>query len=202
MGVPIVGEGSPCERCTDFGILCIPQNLLLSDLPELLNFAKFFFFSHATSCALCAKAKATCKPFDAERARAKAKAETARRSKARKAKQQTDAEWKVEVLRELDSLGELWGLRKDVRRIAVALEKLAGIEVQDSNEELLSWPESEGEVTEVQGSREKGKQREEMLDGEDKEEETGRQEEGDEMEGVEEGGGSFSPVTFSVGTGV
>jgi len=106
------------------------------------------------------------------------------------------------VSRKLDGLGELQGLRKDVRRIAVALEKLAGIEVQDSNEELLSWPESEGEVTEVQGSREKGKQREEMLDGEDKEEGTGRQEEDDEMEGVEEGGGSFSPVVFSVGTGV
>jgi len=27
MGVPIVGGGSPCERCADFGILCIPQNL-------------------------------------------------------------------------------------------------------------------------------------------------------------------------------
>ena len=27
MGVSIVGGGSPCERCTDFGILCIPQNL-------------------------------------------------------------------------------------------------------------------------------------------------------------------------------
>jgi len=28
MGVPIVGGGSPCERCADFGILCIPQTLL------------------------------------------------------------------------------------------------------------------------------------------------------------------------------
>jgi len=27
MGVPTVGGGSPCERCADFGILCIPQNL-------------------------------------------------------------------------------------------------------------------------------------------------------------------------------
>jgi len=58
----------------------------------------FFFFllisfcSHVTSCAPCAKAKAACKPFDADRARAKAKAETARRSNARKAKQQTDTE--------------------------------------------------------------------------------------------------------------
>jgi len=27
MGVPIVGRGSLCERCADFRILCIPQNL-------------------------------------------------------------------------------------------------------------------------------------------------------------------------------
>jgi len=116
----------------------------------------------------------------------KVKAEMARRLKARRAKQQTDAEWKAEVLRKLDGLGKLQGLRKDVHRIAVALEKLAGIEVQDSDEELLSWPESEGEVTEVQGGKEKKNQREERLDGEDKEEETERQKEYNKMEGVEE----------------
>jgi len=27
MGASVVGGGSPCERCADFGILCIPQNL-------------------------------------------------------------------------------------------------------------------------------------------------------------------------------
>ena len=84
----------------------------------------------------------------------------------------------------------------------MALEKLAGIEGQDSNEELLSWLESEGELTEVQGDKEKRKQREERLDGEDEEKEMGRQEEDNEIEGVEEGGGSFFPVTYSVGTGV
>ena len=67
-----------------------------------------------------------------------------------------DVEWKAEVLRKLDSLDKLQGLRKDVRRVVVALEKLAGIKSQDSDEELLSWPESEGEVTEVQGGKEKG----------------------------------------------
>jgi len=117
----------------------------------------------------------------------------------RKAKQQTDAEWKAEVLRKLDGLGELRDLRKDVRRIAVALEKLAGIEVQDSDEDLLSWPESKGEVTEVQRGKEKGKQRE-MLDGEDKEEETEREEENNKMEGVEEGSSRLSPVAYSVST--
>jgi len=125
----------------------------------------------------------------------------ARRSKARKAKQQTDAEWKTEVLRKLDGLGELWGLRKDMQRIAVALEKLAGIEGQDSNEELLSWPEFEGENTEVQGGKKKGKQREKRLDGEDEEKEMGRQEEDNEMKSMEEGNGSFSLVAYSVGTG-
>jgi len=103
-------------------------------------------------------------------------------------------------LRKLDSLGELQGLRKDVRRIAMALEKLAGIEGQDPDEELLSWPESEGEVTEVQGVKEKGKQREERSDGEDKKERTERQEADNRMEGVEEGSSRCSPVAYSVGT--
>jgi len=124
----------------------------------------------------------------------------ARRSKVRKAKQQTDAEWKAEVLRKLDGLGKLRGLRKDVRRITVALEKLAGIEGQDSDEELLSRPESEREITEVQRDKEKRKQREERLDREDEEKEIGRQEEVNEMEDVEEGDGSFSLVAYSVGT--
>ena len=103
-------------------------------------------------------------------------------------------------MRKLDSLGELQGLRKDVRRIAVALEKLAGIDGQDSNEELLSRPESEGEITEIQGDKEKRKQREERLGGEDEEKEMGRQEKDNEMEGMEERDGSFSPVAYSVGT--
>ena len=83
----------------------------------------------------------------------------------------------------------------------MALEKLAGTEGQDSNKELLSWPESKGEVTEVQGGKKKGKQREERLDREDEEKKMGRQED-NEMKGIEEGGGSFSPVAYSVGTGV
>jgi len=115
-----------------------------------------------------------------------------------------DAEWKSELLRKLDGLGELQGLRKDVRRIVVALEKLAGIESRDSDEELLSWPESEREVTEVQGGKKKGKKREEKLDGEDKEKEmeTEGQEEDNGMEGVEEGSSRFSPAAYSVGTGI
>ena len=171
----------------------------ISLLFKFCSFAKLY--SHAMSCAPCAKAKAACKPFDADRARAKAKAETARRSNARKAKQQTDTKWKVEILRKLDSLSELSSLRKDVQRIAVALEKLAGMEEEDSDEEQISWPESEGELMKVQGSREKEKQKEKRLDGAEGEKDIGGQEEENRMEGVEEGG-TFSPVTYSVGTGI
>jgi len=135
------------------------------------------------------------------KARAKIKVETARRSKARRAKQQTDAEWKAQVSRKLDGLGKLRSLRKDVWRIAVTLEKLAGIEGQDSNEELLSRPESKGQITEVQGGQEKGKQKEERIDGAKEEEEVGGQEEENGMEGVEEESSRFSPVAYSVGTG-
>ena len=75
----------------------------------------------------------------------------------------------------------------------MALEKLAGMEGEDSDEERISWLESEGELTEVQGSKDKGKQKEKGID---------RAEEENGMEGVEEGGGSFSPVTYSVETGI
>jgi len=43
----------------------------------------------------------------------------------------------------------LSGLRKDIQRIAVVLEKLAGIESEDSDKEQISWLESEGELIEV-----------------------------------------------------
>ena len=129
-----------------------------------------------------------------DRAQAKAKAEMARRSNARKAKQQMDTEQETEILRKLDGLSELSGIRKDIRRIAVALEKLAGMKGEDSDKEQILQLESKGELMEVQGSREKGKQKEERVDGAEEEEETKRQEEETGMEGVEEGGGDFFPV--------
>jgi len=95
----------------------------------------------------------------------------------------------------------LSGLRKDIRRITVALEKLTGMGGEDSDKEQISWLESKGELTEVQESGEKGKQKEEKLDGAEEEEEVGGQEKENGMEGVEEGG-NFSPVAYSVGTGV
>jgi len=121
------------------------------------------------------------------------------RSKARKIKQQTDVELKAEVSRKLEDLSELRGLRKNVWRIAVALEKLAGIESQDSKEEQFLWPESKGEETEVQGNKEKGKQKEKRIDRAEKEEVRGQEEENG-IEGMEEGSISFSPVVYSVST--
>ena len=168
-------------------------NLAIS-IVRIVSFSLISICSHATSCAPCAKAKAACKPFNMDRAQAKAKAETARRFNARKVKQQTDAEWKAEILRKLDGLSEMSSMRKDIWRIAVALEKLAGMEGEDSNEERISWLESKRELMEVQGSEEKGKQEEERVDEAEEEEKTRRQEEENRMEGVEEGGGDSSPV--------
>ena len=79
----------------------------------------------------------------------KAKVEMARRSNMRKVKQQMDAEGKAEILRKLDGLSKLSGIRKDIWRIAVALEKLAGIEGKNSDKERISWPESKRELMEV-----------------------------------------------------
>jgi len=78
----------------------------------------------------------------------------------------------------------------------MALEKLAGIESQDSDEGQISWPESEGEETEVQESTEKGKQREQRSS---RAKDEGEEE--DAMEGVEEESGGLFPVAYSVGTG-
>jgi len=60
-----------------------------------------------TLCTSCAKAKAIYKPFDTDKVCTKARAEVVWRSKARKIKQQIDAEWKAEVSRKLEKLSEL-----------------------------------------------------------------------------------------------
>jgi len=92
--------------------MCGLQNTLYPPKFAVSILFEFFFSllivcNHATSCAPCAKAKAACKPFDVEKAQAKAKVETVQRSKARKTKQKTDAEWKAEVSRKLEELSEL-----------------------------------------------------------------------------------------------
>jgi len=93
-------------------------------------------------------------------------------------------------------------MRKDIWRIAVALEKLAGMKSKDSNKEQISWLESKGDKTKVQGSKRKGKQKEERIDRAEEEKETGGQEEENRMESVEEKSSSFSLVAFSVGMGI
>jgi len=98
-------------------------------------------------------------------------------------------EWKEQVL---EKLGKVDELVVQVRRAVTMLEKLAGIKSHDSDKELILWPESEREETEVQENKEKGKQREEIIDRTE-EDENG-------MEGMEEGNSSFSLVAFSVGT--
>ena len=75
--------------------ICRLQNTLHPPKFTVSILFEFFFSllivcSHATSRAPCTKAKAACKPFNMEKARAKAKTETVQRSKARKTKQKTD----------------------------------------------------------------------------------------------------------------
>ena len=53
------------------------------------------------------------------------------------------------MLKKLEDLSESQRLKKDIWRIVVALEKLAGIESQNSEEEQYSWPKSKGEEMEV-----------------------------------------------------
>jgi len=151
---------------------------------KFYSFTKFY--SHATSCAPCAKAKAACKSFDADRAWAKARVEVVRRSQARKTKQQTDAEWKAEVSRKLEGLSELQGLGKDVWRIADALERIAGMRSTTPEDDIISWPESRGEETETVERVDKGKGREVMEECDNERSEIDIEIGGDEMEGVEE----------------
>jgi len=153
---------------------------------------------NATSCSPCARAKAACKPFDADGARRKAKEETARRAQARKTKQRTDAEWKEQVL---EKLGKVDELVVQVWRVADALERMAEMRSKTPEDDLIFWPESGGEETETVERIDKGKQRAQSPDGAEDEGEVEEQEEENAMEGVEEGSSGLSPVTYSVGTG-
>jgi len=92
----------------------------------------------------------------------------------------------MKISRKLEELSELQRLKKDVWRITVALEKLAGIKSQDTEEEQFSWLKSKREEMQMQKSKEKGKQREERIDRAEEEEEVKEQKEKNGMEGVEE----------------
>ena len=141
-------------------------------------------FRNATSCAPCARAKAACKPFDTDGARRKAKEETARRAQARKTKQRTDAEWKEQVLEKLGMVDELV---VQVRRVADALERIAGMRPKTPEDDIISWLESGGEETETVERIDKGKGREEVEEECDNERsEMDIEVGGNEMEGVED----------------
>jgi len=131
-------------------------------------------------------------------AQRKAMEETARRAQARKMKQQTDAEWKEQVLKKLEKVDKLV---IQVRRVADALEKMAGMRSKTPEDDLISWPESRGEETETLERVDKGKQREQSSDEAEEQEEIEEQEDENAMEGVEEGSSDCSPVAYSVGTG-
>jgi len=136
------------------------------------------------SCSPYARAKAACKLFDADGAQRKAKDETARRAQARKTKQQTDTEWKEQVLKKLGKVDELV---VQVRRVADALDRIAGMRSKTPEDDIISWLESRGEEIETLERMDKGKGREiveEECDNERSEMdiEVG----GDEMEGVED----------------
>jgi len=154
--------------------------LYLSGVGSLANSV----FRNATSCSPCARAKAACKPFDADGARRKAKEETARRAQARKTKQWTDAEWKEQVLEKLGMVDELV---VQVRRVADALERIAGMRPKTPEDDIISWPESGGEETETVERIDKGKGREEVEEECDNERsEMDIEVGGNEMEGVED----------------
>ena len=155
-----------------------------------------FNFRNTTSCSPCARAKAVYKPFDADGAWRKVKEETARRVQARKTKQRTDAEWKEQVL---EKLGKVDELVIQVRRVADALERMAGMRSKTPEDDLISWPESGGEEMETVERINKGKQRAQSSDGAEDKGEVEEQEDEDAMEGVEEGS-SLSLVAYSIGT--
>jgi len=121
-----------------------------------------------------------------------------RRAQARKTKQRTDAEWKEQVLEKLGTVDELV---VQVRRVADALERMAGVRSRTLEDDLISWPESGGEETETVERIDKGKQRAQSPDRAEDEGEVEEQEEENAMEGVEEGSSGLSPVAYSVGTG-
>ena len=68
-----------------------------------------------------------------------------------------DTEWKEQVL---EKLGKVDELVVQVRRVANALERIAGMRSKTPEDDIISWPESGGEVTETLERMDKGKGRE------------------------------------------
>jgi len=102
----------------------------------------------------------------------------------------------------LEKLGKVDELVVQVRRVANALERMAGMRPKTPEDDIISWPESGGEETETLERMDRGKQRKQSSDGAEEVGEVEGQEEEDAMEGVEEGSSDRSPVAYSVRTGV
>jgi len=77
-------------------------------------------------------------------------------------KQQMDLEWKEQVLKKL---GKVDKLVVQVRRVADALERIAGMRSKTPEDDIISWPESGGEETETVERLDKRKQRAQSSDG-------------------------------------
>jgi len=90
----------------------------------------------------------------------------------------------------LEKLGNVDELVVQVRRVADALERIAGVRPKTPEDDIISWPESGGEETETVERMDKGKGREvveEECDNERSEMDIeGGEDEHDGMEGVEE----------------
>jgi len=139
---------------------------------------------NATSCSSCVRAKAACKPFDADGTQRKTKDEMARRAQVRKTKQWTDVEWKEQML---EKLGKMDKLVVQVQRVADALKRIAGMRLKTPEDNIISWLESREEEMETLERIDKRKDREEVKEECDNEQsEMDIEVRGDEMEGVEE----------------
>jgi len=71
-------------------------------------------------------------------------------------------EWKEQML---EKLGKVDELVIQVQRVADVLERIAGMRLKTLEDDIISWPESEGEETETVERVNKGKQREQRSDG-------------------------------------
>ena len=81
----------------------------------------------------------------------------ARRTQARKTKQQIDTEQKEQILGKLEKADELV---VQVQKVMNVLERIAGMRSKTLEDNLISQPESKGEETEIVKRIDKGKSKE------------------------------------------
>jgi len=105
----------------------------------------------------------------------------------------------------LEKLKKIDELVIQVKRVADALERIAGIRSKTPEDNLISWLVSGGEeietVERIDKEKEKGKQKKKRIDRSEEKEEVREQKKENAMEGMKERSSSFSLVVFSIGTG-